>query len=102
MQVRFRSLVVLVVVAAASLAIHADGPSQAADVQYQLGALLYSEGRYVESLEAFQNALKSQDALLLRGARAGVVQAALRVAEFDTARNEGEALAKAAPRDAEL
>src|SRR4249920_719675 len=102
MQVRFRSSVVLVLVAAASLAIHADGtPSQAADVQYQLGSLLYSEGRYVESLEAFQNALKSQDALLLRGARAGVVQAALRVAEFDTARNEGEALAKAAPRDAD-
>jgi tetratricopeptide (TPR) repeat protein len=95
MQVRFRSSVVLVLVAAASLAIHADGPlSQAADVQYQLGTLLYSEGRYVEALEAFQNALKSPDALLLRGARAGVVQAALRVAEFDTARNEGEALAK--------
>ena len=38
MQVRFRSSVVLVLVAAASLAIHADGPSsQAADVQYQLG-----------------------------------------------------------------
>src|SRR4249920_1222552 len=93
MQVRFRSSVVLVLVAAASLAIHADGtPSQAADVQYQLGTLLYSEGRYVESLEAFQNALKSQDALLLRGARAGVVQAALRVAEFDTARNEADAL----------
>jgi tetratricopeptide (TPR) repeat protein len=45
--------------------------------------------------------LKAPDALLLRGARAGVVQAALRVAEFDTARNEGEALAKAAPRDAD-
>ena len=102
MQVRFRSSVVLVLVAAASLAIHADGPlSQAADVQYQLGTLLYSEGRYVEALEAFQNALKSPDALLLRGARAGVVQAALRVAEFDTARTEGEALAKAAPRDAD-
>ncbi len=90
MQVRFRSSVVLVLVAAASLAIHADGPSsQAADVQYQLGTLLYSEGRYVEALEAFQNALKSPDALLLRGARAGVVQAALRVAEFDTARTRG-------------
>ena len=103
MQVGFRSSVVLVLVTAASLVIHADGtpPSQAADVQFQLGTLLYSEGRYIESLEAFQNALKSQDTLLLRGARAGVVQAALRVAEFDTARHEGEALVKAAPRDAD-
>src|SRR5258708_5516767 len=103
MQVGFRSSVVLVLITAASLAIHADGapPSQAADVQFQLATLLFSEGRYVESLEAFQNALKSPDTLLLRGARAGVVQAALRVAEFDTARTQGEALAKAAPRDAD-
>ena len=99
MQVGFRSSVVLVLVAAASLVIHADGtpPSQAADVQFQLGTLFYSEGRYIESLEAFQNALKSTDTLLLRSARAGVVQAALRVAEFDTARHEAEALVKVAP-----
>src|ERR1700694_5330972 len=103
MQVGFRSSVALVLITAASLAIHADSTpqSQAADVRFQLGTLLYSEGRYIESLEAFQNALKSQDTLLLRGARAGVVQAALRVAEFDTARHEGEALVKAAPRDAD-
>ena len=103
MQVGFRSSVVLVLVAAASLVISADGPapSQAADVQLQLGTLLYSEGRYLEALEAFQNALKSEDTLLLRGARTGVVQAALRVAEFDTARYQGEALVKAAPRDAD-
>ena len=44
MQVGFRSSVVLVLLAAASLAIHADGapPSQAADVQFQLGTLLFS------------------------------------------------------------
>jgi predicted aspartyl protease/Flp pilus assembly protein TadD len=102
MRVGFRSSLVLVAVAAASLVIHADvTPSRAADVQYQLGSLLYSEGRYVEALEAYQNALKSADGLLQRSARAGVVQAALRVAEFDTARAEGETLAKSAPRDAD-
>jgi predicted aspartyl protease/Flp pilus assembly protein TadD len=102
MQAGFRSSVVLVLLTTASLVLRADTPvSQAADVQLQLGTLLFSEGRYVESLEAFQNALKSQDALLLRGARAGVVQAALRVADFDTARTQGEALARSAPRDAD-
>jgi tetratricopeptide (TPR) repeat protein len=100
MRVGFRSSIVLVLLAAASLVIHAEvTPSRAADVQYQLGTLLYSEGRYVEALEAYQNALKSTDGLLQRSARAGVVQAALRVAEFDTARTEGETLARSAPRD---
>jgi tetratricopeptide (TPR) repeat protein len=98
-----RTSVVTAFVAAASLAIHADGtpPSQAAEIQLQLGSLLYSEGRYNESLEAFQNALKTSDTLALRGARAGVIQSALRVAEFDLARNEAESLVKMAPRDAD-
>src|SRR5262245_26478474 len=94
-----RISVVSAFIAAASLAIHADGtpPSQAAEIQLQLGSLLYSEGRYNESLEAYQNALKTPDTLALRHARAGVIQSALRVAEFDLARHEAEALAKIAP-----
>jgi len=104
MQAGFRRIsVVTAFVAAASLAIHADGtpPSQAAEIQLQLGGLLYSEGRYIESLEAFQNALKTSDTLALRGARAGVIQSALRVAEFDLARNEAESLVRMAPHDAD-
>src|SRR5215475_15746644 len=94
-------VVTALIAAAASLAIHADGtpPSQSTEIQLQLGSLLYSEGRYIESLEAYQNALKTTDTLALRSARAGVIQSALRVAEFDLARNEAEALAKMAPRD---
>ena len=96
-----RISVVSALIAVASLAIHADGtpPSQAAEIQLQLGSLLYSEGRYNESLEAYQNALKTTDTLALRSARAGVIQSALRVAEFDLARNEAETLVKIAPRD---
>jgi Flp pilus assembly protein TadD/predicted aspartyl protease len=96
-----RISVVSALIAVASLAIHADGtpPSQAAEIQLQLGSLLYSEGRYNESLEAYQNALKTTDTLALRNARAGVIQSALRVAEFDLARNEAETLVKIAPRD---
>jgi len=98
----FRTSAVLLLIVAASLVIHADGtpPSQAADVQLQLGTLLNAEGRYVESLEAFQNALKTTDTAMLRAARAGVITNALRIAEFDLARYEAETLVKMAPRDA--
>src|SRR5580765_3842877 len=104
MQSGFRRIsVVTAVVAAASLVIHAAGApqSQAAEIQLQLGSLLYSEGRYNEALEAYQNALKTSDTVTLRQARGGVITSALRVAEFDLARNEAESLVKMAPRDAD-
>ncbi|HVZ22371.1 MAG TPA: aspartyl protease family protein [Vicinamibacterales bacterium] len=98
----FRTSVVLILIAAASLVIHADGtpPSQAADVQLQLGGMLFAEGRYIESLEAYQNAVKTTDTSLQRSARAGLIVSALRVAEFDLARHEAETLVRIAPRDA--
>ena len=50
----------IVVVAAASLVIRADvtPPSQASEIQLQLGDLLFSEGKYVDSLDAYRNSLK--------------------------------------------
>jgi Flp pilus assembly protein TadD len=88
--------------AAASFVIHADAtpPSQAAEIQLQLGTMLTAEGRYIEALEAYQNAIKTTDTSLQRSARAGVITSALRVAEFDLARHEAEALVKIAPHDA--
>ena len=76
----FRALAVLALVSAASLISHADGtpPSQAADVQLQIGTMLNAEGRYNEALEAFQHALKTTDTSTLRAARAGVIMNALR------------------------
>ena len=98
-----RSAVVLAFlgVAAASFVIRADNTpqSQAADVQVQIGTMLNAEGRYIEALEAFQNALKTTDTSVLRTARSGVIVNALRVAEFDLARREAETLVKIAPRD---
>jgi Flp pilus assembly protein TadD/predicted aspartyl protease len=93
---------VVALCAAASFVIHADAtpPSQAAEIQLQLGTMLSAEGRYIEALEAYQHALKTTDTSLLRGAHAGVITSALRVAEFDLARREAEALVKIAPRDA--
>jgi cytochrome c-type biogenesis protein CcmH/NrfG len=47
------------VVAAASLVIRADvtPSSQASEIQVQLGDVLFSEGRYLDSLDAYRNAL---------------------------------------------
>ena len=98
----FRTSAVFVLVAAASLVIHADDTpsSQAAEIQLQLGTMLYAEGRYGDSLEAYQNALRTTDSATLRSARAGVITTALRVAEFDLARHEAETLVRMSPRDA--
>ena len=98
----FRVSAVVVLIAAASFVIHADGtpPSQAAEVQVQLGTMLNAEGRYIEALDAFQNALKTTDTSVLRAARAGIIINALRVAEFDLARQQAETLVRLAPRDA--
>jgi predicted aspartyl protease/Flp pilus assembly protein TadD len=84
-------------VVAASLVIRADAISQASEVQLQLGNLLYSEGRYLDSLEAYKNSLKNASSDNQRAPRIGVIASALRVAEFDLARVEAEKLAKADP-----
>jgi predicted aspartyl protease/Tfp pilus assembly protein PilF len=76
--------------------------SQTAEIQIQLGAQFLSEGRYGDALAAYQQALRvASEGIESRAARAGVVQSALRVAEFTVAREAAEALTKAAPRDAE-
>src|SRR5215470_16006487 len=84
-------------VVAASLVIRADVTSQASEVQLQLANLLYSEGRYLDSLEAYKNSLKTATSDHQREPRIGVIASALRVAEFDTARSEAEKLVKADP-----
>ncbi len=98
-----RSFTILVVMAAGSFVVHADSmpPSQSAEIQFQLGNLFFNDGRYRDSLEAYQNALKGDDSALVREARSGLIQSALRVAEFETARREAEMLVKSAPLNAE-
>ena len=89
------------IIAAATFVIHADTPlpSQLADIQLQLGRLLFDQGQYPESLDAYRNAVNTENSATARQARAGVVLAALRVADFDLARREAETLVKVAPRD---
>ena len=98
----FRVAAVSLLVAAASLVIRADIPSsQASEVQLQLGDLLFAEGRYLDSLEAYRNALKNAPSDAQRRPRVGVIASALRVAEFDLARQEGEKLYQSDPKGPE-
>jgi predicted aspartyl protease/Flp pilus assembly protein TadD len=86
-------------VAAASLVIRADvtNPSQSTEIQLQLGDLLFSEGRFQDSLDAYKNALKTASPDASKRPRIGVIASALRVAEFDLARKEAATLYQTDP-----
>src|SRR5205823_1539222 len=75
--------------------------SQSAEIQLQLGNTFFADGRYQDALVAFQQALAVAAPANARAARAGVIQAALRVAEFDLARTEAATLLQSAPADPE-
>jgi len=95
---RLRLAAIAAGVLLASLVIEAVTPqSHAGAVQLQLGDEFYAEGRYRDALDAYQKALAAVGPDDVRTARSGVVQSALRVAEFDLARREAEALVKSAP-----
>ena len=89
-----------VLVVACSLSLRAS-TSADADLQFQLGTLLFNETRYWDALQAFDRATHTDDADLALRARKGKVRSALRVAEFAIARAEGEKLKTEAPRDPE-
>jgi tetratricopeptide (TPR) repeat protein len=102
--IRARSILTVAALAvAATFAIDADTTpqSQSTEIQLQLGNEFLAEGRYQDALEAFQRALAIAPPDDVRTARAGVIQAALRVAEFDLARLEAEKLVAAAPKSPE-
>ena len=74
MQRGIRAAAVAAILAAAGFTIHADKPSSlGADIQLQLAQLFFQDGRYLESLEAFQKALAADDPVRVRTARVGVV-----------------------------
>ena len=103
MRSAYRAVAVSAIVAAASLVIRADvtPPSQAAEVQLQLGDILFSEGKFLDSLDAYRNALKASPSDNVRRPRMGVIASALRVAEFDLARAEAEKLFTSDPKGPE-
>jgi tetratricopeptide (TPR) repeat protein len=86
-------------VAAASFVVRADvtPQSESGEIQIQLGNEFMAEGRYLDALDAFRRALAVVRPDDMRMARAGVVLSALRVAEFELARDEAEKLVAASP-----
>ncbi len=99
MKSAFRVAAVTAIVAAGSFVIRADvtPSSQASEIQLQLGDLLFSEGRFLDSLDAYKLALQSALPDNTRRPRIGVIASALRVAEFELARSEAELLHTADP-----
>jgi len=100
MQTAFRVAAASALVAAASFVLRADTapPSQSSEIQLQLADLLFSEGKFLDSLDAYRNALKTAQSDAVRRPRMGVIASALRVAEFDLARAEAEKLYQADPK----
>jgi Flp pilus assembly protein TadD/predicted aspartyl protease len=98
---RVRTAVVGVLLVAGSLLIAADvtQPSRAGEVQLLLAHEFFAEGRYSDALDAYQRALRAHPPADARAARSGVVQSALRVAEFQLARAEAELLVADTPED---
>src|SRR5258706_2528763 len=103
MQSAFRVAAASAVVPATSFVIRADvtPSSQASEIQLQLGDLLFSEGKYLDSLDAYRNALKTAPPDSARRPRMGLIASALRVAEFDLARDEAEKLFRSDPTSPE-
>ena len=96
------SFAMSVLVIGASVAIYgADvlSQSQSGEIQLQLGHEFFREGRFADALEAYQKALKSRRPVDVRAARSGVIQSALRIAEFPTARTEAAKLLEESPED---
>ena len=95
------AFVVLFVGGALALSAQQSLPSADAELQFQLASLLYDETRYQEALQAFDEATQTDDAAVAVRARKGKVRSAIKVAEFDVARQEALALRSQAPTDAE-
>src|SRR4249920_764173 len=72
--------------------LRADVTSQSGEIQLQLGHEFFREGRFSDALDAYKRALTASVPADARAARSGVVQSALRVAEFATARTEAARL----------
>jgi Flp pilus assembly protein TadD/predicted aspartyl protease len=82
------------------VAIDAYAPPETAEIQLQLGKLLFADGRFTEARIAFQSALSSAEARIRVPARIGVVQSFLRTGDFQKAHTEAVTLREEGSTDA--
>lgn len=102
MAIRPRFGLAVVVVAALVSGVYGRGPVDDAQLQFQLGTLLFEETRFREALTAFRKATQSDNKSTEIQARIGVVKSALRLGEFAEAQREAGTLKTASPRSAEV
>ena len=91
--------------ACATLVLQASDPvrSYDAELQFQLATQFFDDTKYYEAIDAYRRVEKATtDPTLALRARKGRVRAALRIAEFASARTEAELLRHDAPRDHEV
>jgi predicted aspartyl protease len=80
---------------------HGRTSSDDAELQYQLGSLLFDETRFPEAMDAFRRVIGSDDPALMLRARIGMVRTALRMGDFETAQREATSLREVAPHNAD-
>ncbi|MGH9219791.1 MAG: tetratricopeptide repeat protein, partial [Vicinamibacterales bacterium] len=96
------ALVAGVVAAALVTGVQGRGDVNDANLQFQLGTLLFEETRYREALEAFRKAVAAESKNISVQARIGVVKSALRLGEFIEAQKEAATLKLQEPRNADV
>ena len=95
-------LVAAAIAATLASGVHGRAPTNDAELQFQLGTLLFGETRYREALNAFRLATATDDKPLAVQARIGVVKSALRLGEFADAQREATTLKIQAPKNPEV
>jgi predicted aspartyl protease/thioredoxin-like negative regulator of GroEL len=96
-----RGLLVAAICTAVGLSLEGRRPGDDAELQYQLGSLLYDETRFDEARAAFRLAADTEDPVLRLRARIGVVKTALLVGEFEEAQREAASLRDDSPKNPE-
>jgi len=75
--------------------------TEAAEVQLQLARLLFTDGRYVEAFNAYEQVKNHEDLHLKREALMGAVKSALRLGDFSHAHADAQLLVASSPTSAE-
>jgi Flp pilus assembly protein TadD/predicted aspartyl protease len=99
--IRLVSLALIAGAAVLLIATDAAEQSQGPEIELQLANLLFGEGRYFDAFQAFSRAVQTDDFEVARRARPGLIQAALRIAQFDVARDQAAQLVASAPGNPE-